>query len=90
MPLTDKEPKGTAQEYLAEIGLMGGYDMAFDDEMLQVDPANFELSAEMLSAAYDLQRAYSVVRQQIAEFEQVARSEGLDLSALWDVHQGGE
>lgn len=82
MPLTDKEPKGTAQEYLAEIGLMGGYDAAFDDEVLQVDPANFELSTEMLSAVYDLFHAYSVVRQQITEFEQVARSEGLDLDNM--------
>lgn len=82
MPLMNKEPKGTAQEYLAEIGIMGGYDAAFDDEVLQVDPANFGLSAEMLSAVYDLFHAYSVVRQQIAEFEQVARSEGLDLDSM--------
>lgn len=90
MTLTNKEPKGTAQEYLAEIGLMGGYDAAFDDEMLQVDPADFALSAKMLSAAYDLQRAYAAVRQQIDAFEQVASHEGLNLAVIWDAHQDGE
>jgi hypothetical protein len=76
------ESKGTAQEYLNEIGLMGGYAAAFDDEMLQVDPANFDLPADLLDAAGQLARAYADLRQQIDEFEQAAGACGLDLDVI--------
>jgi len=76
------EARGTAQEFLIEIGRMGGYAAAFDDEMLQVDLADFALPAELLDAAYQLQRGYATLRQLIDEFEQAAAEDGLDLDVI--------
>lgn len=74
--------KGTAQEFLTEIGRMGGYAMAFDDEMLRIDPANFDLPAELLDAAHHLSRAYADVAQCMDEFEQAAEGLGFDLDVI--------